>query len=74
MDKLIDQVVKSFEPSSKKALQRYDEFLIHIYQIYGLRMSFCRSEKIKNKYIKERDGILEYAVKNKQAILKQLSK
>jgi len=74
MDKLIDQVVKSFEPSSKKALQRYDEFLIHIYQIYGLRMTFCRSEKIKNKYIKERDGILEYAVKNKQAILKQLNK
>ena len=74
MDKLIDQLVKSFEPSSKKALQRYDEFLIHIYQIYGLRMSFCRYEKIKNKYIKERDGILEYTVKNKQAILKQLNK
>ena len=74
MNHLIIELLKSFEPSSKKELQRYDEFLMHVYTVYGRRMTFCRSEKIKNKYIKERDGILEYAVKNKQAILKQLNK
>ena len=74
MNELIIELIKSFEPSSRKNNYTYDEFLVHIYKIYTGKMIFCRSEKIKNKYIKERDSILEYVIKNKKAILKQLTK
>jgi len=74
MNSHITNLIKTFEADSKVLLRKYDEFLMHIYNTYGRKMTFCRSEKIKDKYIKERDSILEYVVKNKKAILNQLNK
>lgn len=74
MDELIFKLIKSFNPKTKKFLSKYDEFLMYIYETYGVKITFCRTGKLKDKYIKERDSILEYVVKNKKAILKQLNK
>ena len=75
MKHLIDELIKSFEPSRKNRVDlQYNEFLAHIYMIYDKRMTVCRSESIRNKYIKERNGVLEYVVKNRKAIQKQFDK
>jgi len=75
MKHLIDELIKSFEPSRKNRVDlQYNEFLAHIYMIYDKRMTVCRSESIRNKYIKERNSILEYVAKNKKAIQNYLSK
>jgi hypothetical protein len=69
MNRLVIELIKSFEPSRKNVVNfQYNEFLSHIYMIYDKRMTLCRSDSIKNKYIKERDNVLEYIVKNKKAI------
>ena len=75
MKHLIDELIKSFEPSRKNRVDlQYNEFMAHIYMIYDRRMTICRSESIRNKYIKERNGVLEYVVKNRKAIQKQFDK
>lgn len=75
MKHLIDELIKSFEPSRKNRVDlQYNEFMAHIYMIYDKRMTICRSESIRNKYIKERNGVLEYVVKNRKAIQKQFDK
>ena len=59
MKHLIDELIKSFEPSRKNRVDlQYNEFLAHIYMIHDKRMTVCRSESIRNKYIKERNSIL----------------
>jgi len=75
MKHLVLELIKSFDSSHKKRSDvQYNEFLAHIYMIYDKRMTLCRSESIRNKYIKERNGVLEYVVKNRKAIQKQFDK
>jgi len=75
MNHLVIELIKSFEPSRKKGLgMKFNEFLAHIYMIYDKRMTLCRSESMRNKYIKERNGVLEYVVKNRKAIQNQIDK
>jgi len=71
----IKELIKSFEPSQKKRPERqFNEFLSHVYMIYDKRMTLCKSDSIRNKYIKERNRILEYVAKNKKAIQNYLDK
>lgn len=75
MNHLVIELIKSFDPSRKKRFDvQYNEFLSHIYTIYGKRIASCRSDSIKNKYIKERNGVLEYIAKNRKVIQKQFVK
>tara|TARA_Y100000992_G_C21263929_1_gene492870 strand:- start:1400 stop:1624 length:225 start_codon:yes stop_codon:yes gene_type:complete len=74
MKHLISQLTKSFEPSKRGRVNTHDEFLVYIFQTYAGRMNVCRSEKLKNKYIKERDSILQYVVKNKTEVLKHINR
>jgi|TARA_B100001094_G_C17975487_1_gene692562 hypothetical protein len=75
MNRLVIELIKSFDPSRKKRFDvQYNEFLSHIYMIYDKRMTLCRSDSIKNKYIKERNGVLEYIAKNRKVIQKQFDK
>ena len=75
MNHYIIELIKSFEPSQKKRPERqFNEFLSHVYMIYDKRMTLCRSDSIKNKYIKERNGVLEYIAKNRKVIQKQFDK
>jgi hypothetical protein len=75
MNHYIIELIKSFEPSQKKRPERqFNEFLSHVYMIYDKRMTLCKSDSIKNKYIKERNGVLEYIAKNRKVIQKQFDK
>ena len=75
MNHLVIELIKSFDPSRRKRTDwQFNEFLAHIYMIYDKKMTLCNSESIRNKYIKERNSILEYVVKNRKAIQKQFSK
>ena len=75
MNHYIIELIRSFDPSHKKRTDwQFNEFLAHIYMIYDKRMTLCNSESIRNKYIKERNSILEYVAKNKKAIQNYLSK
>jgi|TARA_B100000035_G_scaffold147551_1_gene125802 hypothetical protein len=75
MNHLVIEILKSFEPSRRRTTEwKYNEFLAHIFMVYDKRISLCRSEQIRNKYIKERNSILEYVAKNKKSILNQLVK
>lgn len=75
MNHFVIELIKSFEPSRKNRSDlQYNEFLAHIYMIYDKRMTLCRSESIRNKYIKERNRVLEYVVKNRKAIQNQFDK
>jgi len=75
MNHLVIELIKSFEPSRKNRLDlQYNEFMAHIYAIYDKRMTVCRSDSIRNKYIKERNRILEYVAKNRKAIQNYLDK
>lgn len=74
MENFINQLIKTFEPSKRGRVNSHDEFLVYIFQTYAGRMNMCRSEKLKNKYIKERDSILQYVVKNKTEVLKHINR
>tara|TARA_B100001059_G_scaffold101138_1_gene100864 strand:+ start:2344 stop:2571 length:228 start_codon:yes stop_codon:yes gene_type:complete len=75
MNHLVIELIKSFEPSRKKRFNvQYNEFLSHVYMIYDKQITLCRSDSIKNKYIKERNGVLEYIAKNRKVIQKQFDK
>ena len=75
MNHLIIELIKSFESSRKKSSERqFNEFISHVYMIYDKRMTLCRSDSIRNKYIKERNSILEYVAKNKKVIQKHFDK
>ncbi len=75
MNHLVIELIRSFESSRKKSLERqFNEFLSHVYMIYDKRTTLCKSDSIRNKYIKERNGVLEYIAKNKRVIQKQFDK
>jgi len=75
MNHLIIELIKSFESSRKKSSERqFNEFISHVYMIYDKRMTLCKSDSIRNKYIKERNSILEYVAKNKKVIQKHFDK
>jgi len=75
MNHLVIELIKFFESSRKKSPERqFNEFLSHVYMIYDKQITLCRSDSIKNKYIKERNGVLEYIAKNRKVIQKQFDK
>ena len=74
MKHLISQLTKSFEPSKRGRVNAHDEFLVYIFQTYAGRMNMCRSEKLKNKYIKDRHSILQYVGKTKTEVLKHINR
>ena len=74
MNPQVKELLQSFETDSKAPKRKYNEFLTHIYTIYDKKIALCRSDSIKNKYIKERNSVLEYIVKNKKVIQNQFDK
>ena len=70
----VKELLQSFETDSKAPKRKYKDFLAYIYTIYDKKIALCRSDSIKNKYIKERNSVLEYIVKNKKVIQNQFDK
>ena len=74
MDPQIDELLQSFESTTKITKGRYNEFLAHVYLVFDKQMSICRTDRMMNKYKKMRMEVLRYIVAHEKEIIKRLSK
>ena len=74
MNPQIDELLQSFESTTKITKGRYNEFLAHVYLVFDKQISMCRADRMMNKYKKMRDSILRYIVAQEKQIIKELSK
>lgn len=72
MNTLIDELILTFEPDSKKVKTKYDQFLIHVYFTFDKRIKSTDNKKVKEKYKKIRKTILSYIMSHKSEIIKKL--
>ena len=74
MNPQIDELLQSFEASTKNTRGRYNEFLAHVYLVFDKQITMCRTDRIMNKYKKMRMEVLSYIVANEKSIIKRLNK
>ena len=74
MNPQIDELLQSFEASTKNTMGRYNEFLAHVYVVFDKQITLCRTDRMMNKYKKMRNSVLSYIVANEKSIIKKLSK
>lgn len=74
MDRIINDIIKSFETSSRTKKEKYNDFLLHVYMTFDIKISSCKTKIIKNKYIKMRQSALRYIVANEKAITTEICK
>jgi len=74
MNDYIQDIINSFETSSKTKRDRYSDFLAHVYMIFDKKISLCRKDREMNKYKKMRASILQYIVANERKIITQICK
>ena len=72
MSILIDELISSFEPDTKKTKTKYDQFLIYVYITFDKKIKSTNSKKVKDKYSKIRKTILSYIFSHKTEIIKKL--
>ena len=72
MNYYIEDLIKTFETSSKNRKDKYNDFLAHVYTNFDKQISLCKSDKIMNKYKKMRNSVLSYIVANERAIQSKL--
>lgn len=71
MNTVVLQIIKSFKSKKK---DNYNDFLAHVYKTFDDKINSCRVEKLKNKYKKMRESILEYIVSNEEQIISKINK
>jgi hypothetical protein len=74
MNPQIQDIIKSFETTSKGRESRYRDFLAHVYLIFDKNISLCKTDKEMNKYKKMRNSVLSYIVANERAIKSEICK
>ena len=74
MNPQIDELLQSFESSTKRTKGKYNEFLAHIYLVFDKQINMCRTDRMMNKYKKMRIEVLRYIVAHEKEIIKRLSK
>jgi len=74
MNPQIDELLQSFEASTKNTKGMYNEFLAHVYLVFDKQITMCRTDRMMNKYKKMRNSVLSYIVANEKSIIKKLSK
>ena len=72
MNYYIEDLIKTFETSSKSHKDKYNDFLAHVYTNFDKQISLCKSDKIMNKYKKMRNSVLSYIVANERVIQSKL--
>jgi hypothetical protein len=66
------EILQSFETISKNKMQKYKDFLAHVYMTFDKRISLCKTDGEMNKYKKMRNSVLSYIVANERAIQSEL--
>ena len=74
MNPQIDELLQSFESTTKITKGRYNEFLAHVYLVFDKQITMCRTDRMMNKYKKMRMQVLRYIVANEKSIIKRLNK
>ena len=74
MNPQIDELLQSFESTTKITKGKYNEFLAHIYLVFDKQINMCRTDRMMNKYKKMRNSVLSYIVANEKSIISKLSK
>jgi hypothetical protein len=74
MNSQIQDIIKSFESSSKSRRTRYTDLLAHIYMTFDKKISLCKTDKEMNKYKKMRNSVLKYIVVNEREITNKICK
>ena len=74
MNPQIDELLQSFESSTKRTKGKYNEFLAHVYLVFDKQITLCRTDRMINKYKKMRIEVLSYIVANEKEIIKRLNK
>ena len=74
MNPQIDELLQSFESSTKRTKGKYNEFLAHVYLVFDKQITLCRTDRMINKYKKMRIELLSYIVANEKSIIKLLNK
>ena len=72
MKSQINELIRSFEPDSKKSKNTFDQFLLHVYLTFDKRIHNMRSDKLKNKYKEIKKSVLNYIILHKTDIVKEL--
>ena len=70
----IQNIIKTFESTSKSRHARYNDLLAHVYMTFDKRMSLSKTEREMNKYKKMRNSVLSYIVANERAITTEICK
>ena len=74
MNPQVQNIINSFESTSKSRTARYKDFLAHVYFTFDKQISLCKSDKMMNKYKKMRTSVLKYIVANERAITTEICK
>jgi len=74
MNPQIDELLQSFEASTKRTKGKYNEFLAHVYVVFDKQITLCRTDRMMNKYKKMRMEVLRYIVAHEKEIIKRLNK
>jgi len=74
MNPQIDELLQSFESTTKISKGKYNEFLAHVYLVFDKQIAMCRTDRMMNKYKKMRMEVLRYIVAHEKEIIKRLSK
>ena len=74
MNPQIDELLQSFESTTKITRGKYNEFLAHVYLVFDKQITMCRTDRMMNKYKKMRMEVLRYIVANEKSIISKLSK
>ena len=74
MNLQIDELLQSFESTTKITKDKYNEFLAHVYIVFDKQITMCRTDRMMNKYKKMRMEVLNYIVAHEKEIIKRLSK
>jgi hypothetical protein len=72
MNLMLLDLINSFESDSKKSREKYQQFLIYVYNTFDKKIKVTKSDKLKNKYNQIRKSILQYIVANKKNIINKI--
>jgi len=70
----LQDIINSFESTSKTRSARYNDLLAHVYLTFDKKISLCKKDGEMNKYKKMRTSVLRYIVANEKAIQSEICK
>ena len=74
LNREILDIIKTFHPQSKSRMEKYNDFLAHVYTIFDKKISLSKTDREMNKYKKMRNSVLSYIVANERAITTEICK